>query len=120
MDINHMHLAVGDLQASKRFYESALGFREQIYRGEVLFMENDDGFELALDPVVAVQPLPPWFHFGCRLGTKEEIHAAFARAEPGSIRRPLQEYDDLVSFRLADPDGYVIELYWEKLPVRSA
>lgn len=73
MDINHIHLAVKDLEKSRQFYSQYLGFRDKITHGKCLFMANDDGFDLAIDPEYEPTQLPKWFHFGCRLENAEAV-----------------------------------------------
>ena len=50
-----------------------------------------------------------------RLDTAAEVEALHARmaAEGVAIRHPLEAEPDFVWFRCADPDGHLIEIYWE-------
>jgi len=63
---------------------------------------------------------PAWFHFGFRPEGKAQVralhHAALDAGAP--ILEPLTEEDDFIFFRCADPDGYAIEVYWEREPAR--
>lgn len=115
VDLNHLHLAVKDLERSKEFYSKHFGFRERCQHGKCLFMANDQGFDLALDPECTPEELPKWFHVGVRVpsisGIKE-LYKTFD-ASKKNISRDLEEYDDLVFFHAVDPDGYKIECYWE-------
>lgn len=113
--LNHLHLHVRDLPRSQRFYESYLGFREHIRHGEILFLRNEDGFDLALAPEVDPESFPEWFHFGFRLAAPEAVRELYSRMsdEGVRIRKPLLDDEDLVSFQCLDPDGYHIEVYWE-------
>ncbi len=116
MDLNHLHLAVGDLARSKDFYAKCFGFSEQqVYEG-TLFLENAAGFVLALDPGSAPERLPSWFHFGFRLKTPAEVKALYSvvRSTAATIRKPLVELDYVVAFQCEDPDGYTIEVSWER------
>jgi len=115
MDLNHLHLHVRDLLRSQRFYESYFGFRERMQVGDILFLRNAEGFDLALVPDAKTQSFPEWFHFGFRLPTSEEVRLLHARmvSEGVVLNKSLFEAVDLVSFRCLDPDGYKIEIYWE-------
>lgn len=115
MDINHIHLAVKDLDKSRWFYSEFLGFRDKIMHGKCLFMTNDDGFDLAIDPEYEPSQLPKWFHFGCRLKDASSVKDLYQKMSHNSeyIKRKLEEYDDFVFFRAIDPDGHEIEIYWE-------
>jgi catechol 2,3-dioxygenase-like lactoylglutathione lyase family enzyme len=115
MDLNHLHLHVRDLDRSHAFYETWFGFRERVRHGEIVFLSNDDRFDLALSPSPRVEPFPEWFHFGFRLASGDavrEIHRRMTAANV-AIAKPLYQDDEMVSFRCLDPDGYGIEVYWE-------
>ncbi|MCO5144328.1 MAG: VOC family protein [Oligoflexia bacterium] len=115
MDINHLHLAVKNLEESRKFYETYLGFKERTFHGNCLFLANEDGFDLALDPEFAPEELPKWFHIGLRMKTAEEVKLLYAKLknEPQFIIREIQEYSDFIFFHMRDVDGYKLEVYWE-------
>ncbi len=117
MDLNHLHLGARDVAASRAFYERFFGFRHRSDHGEGVFLENDDGFLLAIDPVDEVPELPSWFHLGfCLDGMAEvkSIHDAMA-AEGTRIVKDYAEYDgEAAAFYCLDPDGYKIEVSWHK------
>ena len=115
MDLNHLHLHARDVAASRRFYETYLGFRERVRHGAILFLTNEDAFDLALAPATEIEPFPAWFHFGFRLATPDAVRALHRRMQADGVPLPRELVDDadLVSFRCADPDGYGIEIYWE-------
>ena len=109
MDLNHLHIGVDDIDASRAFYEK-LGFREHVWHGDAMFMRNDDGFDLALAPY-GRGVMPEWFHVGCRLDTPDavrELQGVLAERVYASGDEP-----DFVWFRATDPDGYQVEIYWE-------
>ncbi len=115
MQVNHLHLHVKDLDASQRYYETYFGFREHTYHGPILFLRNEDDFDLALAPDETPEALPPWFHFGCRLASADDVVALLERmkADGAGIAKDLYRDETLASFRAADPDGHQIEIYWE-------
>ena len=115
MDLNHLHLHVADLEATKLFYETHFGFREHVQRGPILFLRNERDFDLALHPAENEEPLPDWFHFGFRLVYAAAVRALHRRLGETEAERvtPLQVYDDFVAFRCTDPSGNSIEVYWE-------
>jgi catechol-2,3-dioxygenase len=115
MNLKHLHLHVRDRTASERFYETWLGLRVA-QRGETTtFMNDGDGFDLALMDDESPAEMPPWFHFGTKLGTAADVVATHERMKQASvpIAKPLYRDEMLVSFRCTDPDGYAIEIYWE-------
>lgn len=115
MDINHLHLAVKSVEKSKNFYQSFFKFEELKWIGDMLFMVNDEGFELALDPIESFQSLPDWFHFGFRL-SKDELEALYKKLSevPGVIESEYKDHGGWGSFACVDPDGHGIEVYWDK------
>jgi len=115
MDLNHLHLHVRDVERAKRFYEAWLGLRERVRHGDILFLRNDDGFDLALGPAEVVEVFPRWFHFGFRLESPEAVRALHARMQRENEGRAGSLFDEpyRVSFHCQDPDGYAIEIYWE-------
>ena len=116
MDINHLHLAVNDLDASKSFYRTYFGFEDSVVHGKIQFMVNWEGFHLALDPAFKSEVLPKWFHFGVRLRSESDVEALHNKllSEPKYISRQLEKYPGHVFFHCIDPDGYKIEVYWEE------
>ena len=69
MDLNHLHPHVRNLVRAQRFYESYFLFRERVRHGDILFLRNTNGFDLALAPDRTPFSFPDWFHFGFRLGS---------------------------------------------------
>jgi len=115
MSLQHLHLHVRDRAITERFYASWFGMTLQRRGSDITFMTDDRQFLLALMHDDAPAPMPAWFHFGFRLPSAADVPAMnerMVRAEV-AIRKPLYQDDTLVSFRCADPDGYVIEVYWE-------
>ena len=110
-DLNHLHLHVTDLQRARAFYEGHFGFRERVRHGDILFLTNDEGFDLALAPAEAAGAFPPWFHFGFRLGRPEDVRSL--HADLRAVSEDLGDEGDFVWFRCRDPDGHRIEVYWE-------
>ncbi|MHB8529297.1 MAG: VOC family protein [Caulobacteraceae bacterium] len=118
MDINHLNLRVADAERAARFYERFFGLRRSAAHGEVLFLRDGAGMDLALAPGGAGASPPSWFHFGFRLaspGEVETLHASLTEAAV-PLPAPLSREEDFVWFRCADPDGYTIEVYWEPEP----
>jgi catechol 2,3-dioxygenase-like lactoylglutathione lyase family enzyme len=116
MDLNHLHLHVRDLAAARRFYETYFGFHEHVRHGEILFLRNGEGFDLALVPDPgAAHSFPSWFHFGFRMESPAAVRALLDRLRVDGLppSREIIEEPDLVAFRVADPDGHAIEVYWE-------
>jgi catechol 2,3-dioxygenase-like lactoylglutathione lyase family enzyme len=114
MDLNHLHLHVGNVDRSKRFYESYFGFRERVRHGNILFLRNTSGFDLALVPDRTPLSFPEWFHFGFRLGSARAVHSLHGHMSSTGVQvQDIEEYPGYMTFRCTDPDGYAIEVYCE-------
>lgn len=115
MQLNHLHLHVMSVDEAAAFYTRHFGFRRHVVQDDgTLFLRDGGGLDLAL----ALGPpdnFPPWSHFGFRLESGEMVRGLFGdlQAAGATIRHPLEEEPDFVWFRCADPDGHLIEVYWE-------
>ena len=118
MNINHMHLEVGSVERAKRFYQRFFGLEESVRHGDILFMRDGAGMDLALAPASEAVSPPSWFHFGFRLETPAEVERLYGKLieAQAPMRQALGREDDLVWFRCLDPDGYEIDVYWEPQP----
>src|SRR5579864_5616998 len=117
MDLNHIHLHVASVERAASFYERCFGLKRHLWHGDTLFMRDQAGMDLALAPGGAAA-MPDWFHIGFRLGAEDEVRRLFDHvlAEGADVRAPLSVEPDFAFFRYADPDGYLIEVYWEPQP----
>jgi len=115
MSLRHLHLHVRDRALAVAFYASWFGMQTQRIGSQITFMTDDREFLLALMQDPSPTPMPTWFHFGFRLGSAAAVLALNERmAGSGiAIRKPVYQDESLVSYRCADSDGYVIEVYWE-------
>jgi catechol 2,3-dioxygenase-like lactoylglutathione lyase family enzyme len=115
--LSHLGLPVRDLQRSRRFYETHFGFdagpATECDDG-VLIIRNAEGFDLALAPAGEPGPLPPFLHFGFRLPGPEEVAGLRARLVAAGVAiREDEDQPGFRSFKCLDPDGYVVEAYWQ-------
>jgi catechol 2,3-dioxygenase-like lactoylglutathione lyase family enzyme len=114
MQLNHLHIHVADVDRAAAFYTRWFDLKPHVTHGDILFMRDDAGMDLALAPGPPDE-MPPWFHFGFRLdgpAAVRDLHGRMA-AEGSPIREALSEEYDFIWFRCADPDGHLIEVYWE-------
>lgn len=120
MQINHLHLKVASVERARAFYARFFGLTDFVWHGEMLFMRDDAGMDLALAPAKEAEPMPPWFHFGFRLKDADAVrtlHDAMGAAGV-PLSAPLTAEGEFTFFRCADPDGYSIEVYFEPDPTR--
>ncbi|HEX2594194.1 MAG TPA: VOC family protein [Rhizomicrobium sp.] len=117
-NLNHIHLHVTSVKRAAAFYERYFGMRELVWHGDMVFMRDVAGMDLALAPCDALEPFPAWFHIGFRLESKNAVEALFDRVKADGIpiREPFTSEGDLSFFRCNDPDGYQIEVYYEPDP----
>jgi catechol 2,3-dioxygenase-like lactoylglutathione lyase family enzyme len=114
-DLNHLHLHVRDLARSTAFYERWFGLSPSRRFGEVHFLRGEEGFDLALVEDPEGFAWPPWFHVGFRLGEPAAVSDLHARMNAAGIDGvgDLHRDEELVFFRVRDPDGLAIDVYWE-------
>jgi catechol 2,3-dioxygenase-like lactoylglutathione lyase family enzyme len=116
MPLKHLALLVRDIRTARRFYEKYLGFAdgEAVWHGDVLFIRDADGFDLAL--MKGEHPPNPgaFHHFGFLLADPHAVRDLQQRLEADGVPiLEVVEEPDLVSFKCADPDGYTVEVYAE-------
>jgi catechol-2,3-dioxygenase len=115
MNLTHLHIHVADRAAAETFYRDWFGLVVDRRFGQLTFLTDTLGFELALMDDANPAPMPPWFHFGFRLESKNAVIELNQKMTEKAVSmvKPLYQDDTLVSFRCADLDGYPIEIYWE-------
>lgn len=115
MTLNHIHIGVTHVGRSKEFYESFFGFRKKFDHEDGVFLEDSEGFLLAIDPVKEKPKFPSWFHIGFCLNSKQRVKEIYEsmRSRGVEFAKPYQEFgDDAAAFYCLDPDGYKIEISW--------
>ncbi len=121
--MQHLALPVRDQERSRRFYETYFGFDAgpaTWHEDGVLIIRNAERFSLALGPSPEPLMIPPWFHFGFARSSPDEVRAFRDRLVADGV--PIVEWWDeptYVSVKLADPDGYVVEVAWDVQAERS-
>jgi predicted lactoylglutathione lyase len=115
MDINHLHLHVKDVEKSKKFYCEFFEFKQGPKHGKIDFLNNQDGFNLALAPDTNIPEFPTWFHFGMKMKSSSDVKDLFDRMATSGVEfyQEFSEEDQMAWFKVRDPDGYKIEVYWE-------
>ena len=116
MRLTHLALNVRDPERSARFYLDVVGLAGTAKAeewGQRLRLE--DGFMLAL---ITGDPLPAEMtdrvHFGIHLGSADAVHTARARLLDAGCREvEWWEEEGYTSVKVADPDGYIVEVSWD-------
>ena len=113
--LRHLALAVEDQERSRRFYEEHFGLQvSRRHDDGVLMLGDDHGFALALGPSVGRPALPAFLHLGFAAATPAEVALCREQlASAGAREVACVEEPTYVSVKVEDPDGYVVEVYWE-------
>jgi catechol 2,3-dioxygenase len=114
--LNHLHLAVRDLQRSLRFYCGVFGLKERFRVGPNMVFLSTPGAEdlITLHQVHGSEAVGGGgiAHFGFRLKRKADLDAAVAEvvAAGGRLIEHGEPAPNQPYAYVADPDGYTIEL----------
>jgi catechol 2,3-dioxygenase-like lactoylglutathione lyase family enzyme len=111
--LDHVALTVADRERSAAFYGEHFGLAERVHDDEHrLILGDGHGSLLALshgDPPAA--QLPRTNHFGFRLATADEVHAARERFRAAGVEETEWQEHGPTRVQVADPDGYRVEVY---------
>lgn len=122
--IGHVNLRVADQEASKRFYRDVLGFRiaeEDPDHGGVFMTlgENFHTLDIGQHPSPDDAPRPQrgqigLAHIAFQVGSYAALRDAYAHlVENGVAIMRATNHVNQRSFYFADPDGNVLEIYYE-------
>lgn len=119
MKLNHLHINVPDVEKARRFYEDFLGFTLLFEHDPGVFLEDDNGFQLALDPLEKGEKVefPSWYHFGFCLNSKNEVKDLYEKMKAGGVEfvREYREFGDAAAnFYCWAPGPYKMEVTWNK------
>ena len=115
MNLNHIHIGTKDLKKSVDFYSALFGFKKKFDHDLGIFLDNEAGFLIAIDPVDEVPVFPSWFHVGFCLNSESEVQKIYQKVKEMNVkiaRDMTDEKGQLASFFVFDPDGYKIEVSW--------
>jgi catechol 2,3-dioxygenase-like lactoylglutathione lyase family enzyme len=116
MSLVHLNLLVEDIDRSIGFYRRWFGFdtEPRRYPDGTVFINDGDGFDLALHPGQPTSPGMSGIHFGFRANDPEVVRR-LRDTMTGDAISITESYDThtFVNLKCFDPDGYEIEVYWE-------
>jgi catechol 2,3-dioxygenase-like lactoylglutathione lyase family enzyme len=117
--LNHVTLAVSDLNRSIAFYADLLGFTVRMRSPTSAYLEAGTlWLALVVDPDVRAGPLPEYSHVAFTVAASELAIMVEALAVAGVARWQNSERSD--SFYFLDPDGHKLELHSGNLRERLA
>jgi catechol 2,3-dioxygenase-like lactoylglutathione lyase family enzyme len=108
--LNHLTLAVGDLDRSVAFYSELLGFSVRMRSRHSAYLEAGTlWLALVHDEAVRHGPLPEYSHVAFNVDAAELPLAKERLIQAGTHRWQEAERGD--SFYFLDPDGHKLELH---------
>jgi catechol 2,3-dioxygenase-like lactoylglutathione lyase family enzyme len=108
--LNHLTLAVSDLDRSVTFYSELLGFSIRMRGSSSAYLEAGTlWLALVHDSTVRRGALPEYSHFAFTVASSELPALAQRLASAGVAR--WQEAENAESFYFLDPDGHKLELH---------
>jgi catechol 2,3-dioxygenase-like lactoylglutathione lyase family enzyme len=114
--LTHLSLDVADPDASLRFYRDLFGVKEYFRDADSIQVQGPGAHDVMAFVRSAAAGKPAGInHFGFRLTDPTDIDAAVATAERagGRIIERGEFAPGLPFVYVADPDGYVIEIWYE-------
>lgn len=115
MQLNHLNLVVRDVVRSATFWETHFGFEpvRHLETGGVM-LASSEGSVLVFEPGHPAPDPGSVFHVGFGLADADAVLSARKRLQEAGVRELdwVQE-EGYRSVKVADPDGYVVEVFWE-------
>jgi catechol 2,3-dioxygenase-like lactoylglutathione lyase family enzyme len=117
--IDHLALASRDPKRSLRFYREIVGVEGHVREEEYGFViSTATGVNFTLH---RGEPPPTMgdFHLGVSLANAAAVREARARFRSlGLVEHEWWDEADYVSVKIADPDGYIVEVSWDDAHMR--
>lgn len=122
--VGHVHLRVGDLERSERFYVDVLGFSVTERVGRFLFLSaGERHHDVALQEIRQAPPAPTntagLYHFAIEVRGLAALAAAYRRLLRAEVDMTPVDHGISRSLYFSDPDGNGIEIYVDTRDVRS-
>jgi len=123
VEIGHVRLRVADLDRTLAFYAGSLGFDVTHRQGALVAFLGAGGFHhhLALHAAAAGEEAAAPYRFAIRYPDRVALGDALVRIERARV--PIESaIDDGISASLfvRDPDGNLVELYYDRPPVEQS
>jgi len=115
MKLNHMNLAVADIEATATFFEKHFGFRiRKILGGVIAILDGAEGFVLVLSnlPKSGNTDYPPDFHIGFYQDTPEQVTQLLVSLQADGIATEQQakRIRDRFGFYFHAPGNILVEV----------
>ena len=109
--LNHITIAVKDLERSFQFYSKILGFSPLMKHSKgAYFLAGDCWFCLDLDLTTRLEPLPEYTHFAFSVSQEnfEKMAIQIKKSESKIWKENISEGE---SIYFLDPDGHKLEVH---------
>lgn len=118
--LNHLTLAVSDLDTSFRFYRDVVGLVPIVrWNAGAYFRAGEDWICLSLDPATRRGPLPEYTHAAFSVDA-ETMVACAERLRAHAVRLWKDNRSEGASIYFLDPDGHKLEFHVGSLESRLA
>jgi catechol 2,3-dioxygenase-like lactoylglutathione lyase family enzyme len=109
--LSHIQINVSDMERSLRFYRDTLGLVERTRTGPFVLLSSPQSGDFVSLSQSAPVGAPGLGHFGLHLEADDIQTAIRALEAAGGKLISGDQYPNFPSARVADPDGYVIEIH---------
>lgn len=114
MKLNHLDLQVSDVQAARQFFETFFGFRCSHARAELVILEDEAGFVLAISNLsqASAPQYPEDFHIGFILENVKQVKEIYDRLQKAEVpmKLNLQEIGSHLTFLCYAPDAIPVQV----------
>lgn len=119
MKLNHLHIAVPDVSKARKFYEDFFAMELAFEHGHGVFLKDESGFLLAIDPLKDGEKLnlPAWYHHGFCVESAAKVKSVFEKMKSEGVEfaREYREFgDDAANFYCWSPGPLMLEVSWNR------
>ena len=111
MTLNHIHIGTKDLKKSVEFYSNLFGFKKKFDHEPGIFLDNEAGFLIAIDPVDEIPVFPSWFHIGFCLNTESEVQKIYQKVKDC---QPILQSGHSIQY-LLNPEHILLQIQFQLL-----
>ena len=109
--LSHIQINVSNMERSLRFYRDGLGLVERLRTGPYILLSPPESTDFVSLSESAPVGAPGLGHFGLQVEGGDVEAAIQAVEKEGGKLLSRGQYPNFPSARVADPDGYVIEIH---------
>lgn len=111
---SHLEVTVRDVGREVEFYRAHFGAKELLREGDDWALVKVGPLDLALRRGLTIDA--PHFHFGLRVGTKQESEEWWHRLSDSGVKivREWRDHGDWADVTVETPAGYHVQLFYER------